>query len=170
MITHIQPAARGLVRIAAMVTVRKKEAKAPGDQGHTSLLAPTTASTPVAAPAAQNAPTGRTRVISTGVAAISPITSELLGATNSSVLVDVSITTRNARRPTTACGRWASDGRIRSGSRRVTGPSVRIGDSGRYAKASVIRSWRRLWNRPEAIRNSGARGVTREVVSVIHTP
>ncbi|CAM5384232.1 hypothetical protein SPURM210S_07755 [Streptomyces purpurascens] len=124
--THIHPAVRGLVRIATTVSTVRWQTKLPAAHGHSNQRLPTTATSGVETMDAQNAPTGRTMVSSTGTAQNRPISTA--GPPESTV---AKATVIRAAATIRACGVQAAYSRRRPGSRRANRPSVRRPGSGR---------------------------------------
>ncbi len=92
---------RGRVRLATTVSTSRWETRLPGSQGQLPQLLPRAEVAAVAASDSQNAPTGRTRVSSTGARASSP--HSRLGPPASVPAMPAAIATRPPA-ATTACG------------------------------------------------------------------
>ena len=129
--SHIQTAVRGRVRSATTTSTVRWQRNAPGIHGQSEPPPLRAAVTGVIASDSQNAPTGRVSVVTTGSAHSRPV-SRALPSPPGSLPDRLPISRVNSAIPAiTACGRRSAAVRIRPGSRRTNGPSVRRCGSGR---------------------------------------
>ncbi len=119
---------RGRVRAATTASTTTWEMKLLGSQGQVSQSLPMTAVNVVATNDSQSAPTGRTRVSSTGTSASS---AQNRAVSPSSLSARPTSAASTPRAATVACGAQAAYSFRRPGRRRATGPSTDMGSSGR---------------------------------------